>query len=104
MRDCQSVDCQAADRACPYHGGAGDYRQKPAAAAGCARSVAGSACAHSIDRAYVVRVERGSENVTIATLEAMALALAARVTHLLVEPDSKAEPPTPAKAGRKPVR
>jgi hypothetical protein len=50
----------------------------------------------------VGRVERGSENVTIATLEAMARALA--VAHLLAEPAAHAVPPAPLKAGRKPAR
>ena len=62
------------------------------------------ALAAGIDRAYVGRVERGSENVTIATLEAMARALAVPVAHLLVEPDGKAERPAPLKAGRRPAR
>lgn len=62
------------------------------------------ALAAGIDRAYVGRVERGSENVTISTLEAMARALAVPVAHLLVEPDGEAERPAPLKAGRKPAR
>ncbi len=37
------------------------------------------AFASGIDRAYVGRVERGSENVTISTLETMAKALAVPV-------------------------
>lgn len=62
------------------------------------------ALAAGIDRAYVGRVERGSENVTIATLEAMARALAVPVGHLLAEPEPHAMPPAPLKAGRKPAR
>ena len=62
------------------------------------------ALAAGIDRAYVGRVERGSENVTIATLEAMARALAVPVAHLLAEPDGAAQRPAPLKAGRKPAR
>jgi transcriptional regulator with XRE-family HTH domain len=57
-----------------------------------------------VGRAYVGRVERGSENVTIATLEAMARALKVPVAQLLVEPDGEAERPTPLTAGRKPAR
>lgn len=53
--------------------------------------------------AGVGRVERGSENVTISTLEAMARALAVPVAHLLVEPDGETERPAPLKAGRKPA-
>jgi transcriptional regulator with XRE-family HTH domain len=62
------------------------------------------ALAAGIDRAYVGRVERGSENVTISTLEAMARALAVPVAHLLVEPDDAVERPAPLRPGRKPVR
>ncbi|CAO4172055.1 helix-turn-helix domain-containing protein [Methylorubrum aminovorans] len=62
------------------------------------------ALAAGIDRAYVGRVERGSENVTIATLEAMARALSVPVAHLLAEPDGDAQRPAPLKAGRKPAR
>lgn len=55
----------------------------------------------SIDRAYVGRVERGSENVTITTLEAMARALAVPVATLLIEPELGAEQPRPLRAGRR---
>lgn len=55
-----------------------------------------------IDRAYVGRVERGSENVTITTLEAMAIALSVPVATLLIEPDPGAEQPRPLRAGRRP--
>ncbi|SFM11448.1 helix-turn-helix domain-containing protein, partial [Methylorubrum salsuginis] len=57
-----------------------------------------------IDRAYVGRVERGSENVTVDTLAAIARALAVPVADLFVAPDPGAERPAPLKAGRKPVR
>ncbi|MGE7157051.1 helix-turn-helix domain-containing protein [Methylorubrum rhodesianum] len=62
-----------------------------------------SALAAGIDRACVGRVGRGSENVTISTLEAMARALSVPVAHLLVEPDGEAERLAPLKAGRKPA-
>jgi len=61
------------------------------------------ALAAGIDRAYVGRVERGSENVTIATLEAMAGALSVPVAILLTEPEAGAPKPVPLKAGRKPA-
>jgi transcriptional regulator with XRE-family HTH domain len=61
------------------------------------------ALAASIDRAYVGRVERGSENVTITTLEAMATALSVPVATLLIEPDTDAPRPLPLRAGRKRV-
>lgn len=54
-----------------------------------------------IDRAYVGRVERGEENVTVSTLEALASALDAPVSELFVTPDTSATIPT-LKAGRKP--
>lgn len=59
------------------------------------------AFASGIDRAYVGRVERGSENVTIATLEAMARALAVPVADLLHEPALGAPRPLPLRAGRR---
>lgn len=59
------------------------------------------ALAAGIDRAYAGRVERGSENVTITTLEAMARALAVQVGDLLAEPSPGSEPPRPLPAGRR---
>ena len=59
------------------------------------------ALAAGIDRAYVGRVERGSENVTIITLEAMARALSVPVAVLLTEPAPGASPPLPLRAGRR---
>ncbi|MCJ2007962.1 helix-turn-helix domain-containing protein [Methylobacterium sp. J-092] len=61
------------------------------------------ALAASIDRAYVGRVERGSENVTVTTLEAMAMVLSVPVASLLIEPDPDALKPMPLRAGRKPA-
>ena len=58
------------------------------------------ALAAGIDRAYVGRVERGSENVTITTLEAMAKALAVPVADLLTVPPDGAVRPAPLPAGR----
>ena len=59
------------------------------------------ALASGIDRAYVGRVERGSENVTITTLEAMATALAVPVADLLTAPPEGAARPEPLPAGRR---
>lgn len=59
------------------------------------------ALAAGIDRAYVGRVERGSENVTIATLEAMAAILSVPVAALLAEPEAGASRPPAMRAGRK---
>lgn len=59
------------------------------------------ALAAGIDRAYVGRVERGSENVTITTLEAMAKALAVPIADLLTEPEPDAPRPLPLRAGRR---
>lgn len=55
-----------------------------------------------IDRAYVGRVERGMENVTIGTLEALARALQVPVAALFVEPDLNSPEPKPMRSGRKP--
>lgn len=55
-----------------------------------------------IDRAYVGRVERGMENVTVATLEALARALGVPLAALFVEPELNAPIPKPMRSGRKP--
>ncbi|MQV31038.1 helix-turn-helix domain-containing protein [Sinorhizobium meliloti] len=57
-----------------------------------------------IDRAYVGRVERGMENVTIATIEALARALEVPVAALFSQPDRNASQPKPLRPGRKPRR
>ncbi|MCJ2017113.1 helix-turn-helix domain-containing protein [Methylobacterium sp. E-065] len=62
------------------------------------------ALASSIDRAYVGRVERGSENVTVSTLEALAQALSVPVADLFVAPVPGAARPAPLRAGRRPKR
>jgi transcriptional regulator with XRE-family HTH domain len=54
-----------------------------------------------IDRSYVGRVERGMENVTISTLEALADVLRVPIADLLVEPNEGSLPPPPLRAGRK---
>lgn len=61
------------------------------------------ALASELDRSYVGRVERGLENVTISTLEAMARILEVPVAALLQEP-ADPQVPEPLKAGRKPKR
>jgi len=55
-----------------------------------------------IDRAYVGRVERGSENVTVSTLEAFANVLGVRVSALFRDVEPNEPEPVPLKAGRKP--
>jgi transcriptional regulator with XRE-family HTH domain len=55
-----------------------------------------------IDRAYVGRVERGSENVTVATLEAFTNVLGVRVSALFQDVEPNEPEPMPLKAGRKP--
>ena len=54
-----------------------------------------------IDRAYVGRVERAKENITVATLEALAIVLDIHVGQLFapVPPDAAPSPRLPA--GRK---
>jgi len=56
--------------------------------------------ASGIDRAYVGRVERGSENVTVTTLEALAKALSVPVAALFAEPEAGAPRPAPLRSGR----
>lgn len=59
------------------------------------------ALAAGIDRAYVGRVERGSENVTITTLEALATVLRVPVADLLTAPTEGQERPQPLRSGRR---
>lgn len=60
------------------------------------------ALAAGIDRAYVGRVERGEENVTINVVAAVAEALEVKVADLFVEPPAGAELPAALPPGRKP--
>lgn len=55
----------------------------------------------NVDRTYIGKVERGSENVTILTLEIIARALEVPVAALLMEPGPNEQPPPPMRAGRK---
>ncbi|MGO8186728.1 MULTISPECIES: helix-turn-helix domain-containing protein [Rhizobium] len=55
-----------------------------------------------IDRSYVGRVERGAENVTVATLEALADVLQVHVSALFQEVDGSGARPPPLRSGRKP--
>ncbi|MGZ9719104.1 helix-turn-helix domain-containing protein [Rhizobium miluonense] len=54
-----------------------------------------------IDRSYVGRVERGRENVTVATLEALARVLSVNVSELFAEVDPKSARPPSLRSGRK---
>lgn len=55
-----------------------------------------------IDRSYVGRVERGSENVTLQRLESFATVLGVTVAELLTEPKHVGDDGPPRlKAGRK---
>lgn len=62
------------------------------------------AFAAGLDRAYVGRVERGSENVTVSTLEMLAKVLEVPVAALFREPAKDEPQPAPLKAGRKSQR
>lgn len=54
-----------------------------------------------IDRSYVGRVERGSENVTVSTLEALAGVLGVEVIELFRAVDEGAIKPPSLPSGRK---
>ncbi|NEI74878.1 helix-turn-helix domain-containing protein [Rhizobium lusitanum] len=54
-----------------------------------------------IDRSYVGRVERGKENVTVATLEAFAKVLSINVSELFAEVDHEDNRPPSLRSGRK---
>lgn len=55
-----------------------------------------------IDRAYVGRIERGSENVTITRLEALATVLEVPIAALFEEPADHGRKPLALRPGRKP--
>lgn len=55
-----------------------------------------------VDRSYVGRIERGDENVTISTLEALAMAIGVPVVRFFDEVSVEEEKPASLKAGRKP--
>lgn len=54
-----------------------------------------------IDRAYMGRIERGSENVTVSRLEAISETLGVHVSALFQEIGKDTPPIAPLKAGRK---
>lgn len=54
-----------------------------------------------IDRSYIGRVERGMENVTVSTLEAVSVVLNVHVSELFEVVDPTAKPPRALRAGRK---
>lgn len=60
------------------------------------------ALASGIDRSYVGRIERGSENVTVNTLEALSSVLEVHVSLLFAEVDKKAVRPKGLPSGIKP--
>ena len=55
-----------------------------------------------IDRSYVGRVERGTENVTVSALEALAVGLGVPVAKLFEPVDEDAQPTRGLPSGRKP--
>ncbi|WP_234906794.1 helix-turn-helix domain-containing protein, partial [Rhizobium rhizogenes] len=57
--------------------------------------------APQIDRSYVGRVERGGENVTVATLEAFAKVLSVNVSELFAEIAPEDTKPPGLPSGRK---
>jgi transcriptional regulator with XRE-family HTH domain len=54
-----------------------------------------------VDRAYVGRLERATENPTISVLERLAAALSVKLVDLFAEPRPGAGPPKTLRAGRK---
>lgn len=55
-----------------------------------------------IDRAYLGRIERGSENVTISRLETLAMILQVPIAALFEEPADPDAKPMSLRPGRKP--
>ncbi|OOG72929.1 hypothetical protein B0E45_08065 [Sinorhizobium sp. A49] len=54
----------------------------------------------SIDRSYVGRIERGMENVTVSTLEALKNVLSVSVAELFAEIGRNSSRPQPRRSGR----
>lgn len=54
-----------------------------------------------LDRSFVGKIERGSVNITVATMETLAKTLEVHVTQLFSEVDEKAGMPAPMPSGRK---
>ena len=59
------------------------------------------ALACGIDRSYMGRIERGSENVSVKTLEAVSAALGVHVSELFAKVEEGSPLPKPMPAGRK---
>jgi len=57
-----------------------------------------------IDRAYVGRIERGLENVTIERVQSLAVVIGVTVGELFTAPPPNAGPPSRLRAGRKPAK
>ncbi len=53
---------------------------------------------------YIGRIERGRENSTVETLEALAGVLDTHISAFFVEPDAGAEPIATLRRGRKPAQ
>ena len=54
-----------------------------------------------LEPSYVGRIERGRENITIETLEAIAAILEQPLIEFFRMPDAEAAAPTPLRSGRK---
>lgn len=54
-----------------------------------------------LDRSFVGKIERGSVNITVATMETLAKTLEVHVTQLFDEVDEQAGMPAPMSSGRK---
>ncbi|UVC09140.1 helix-turn-helix transcriptional regulator [Rhizobium sp. TH2] len=54
-----------------------------------------------VERAYFGKLEQGTENVTVAIVDAIATALAVPVSELFRQPLENEEMPKPLRAGRK---
>lgn len=57
-----------------------------------------------LDVSYVGRLERATENPTIAVLDRLSTALGVHVSRLLAEPPKGETQPRPLRAGRKSIR
>lgn len=57
-----------------------------------------------LDRTYVFRLERGTDNPTVDVLDKLALSLHVPVAAFLAEPAAGETPPQPLRSGRRPSR
>lgn len=54
-----------------------------------------------VDRAYIGKLERGSENPTVGLLDRLAAELKIHISELFLQPEKGERPPRPLSSGRR---